>query len=146
MFKKILIRYSILGLPFIFGMLFYINGSINIISSLLLSVGGYIFIKNIFDYRKIKRNIYYIKKKSSNLDSDIKKDINLNKSNILIVKSNKDDKIKFSKDDCLYVYKANRDEGLVNECNIVDEKQYKSYENIPGIKRVRCYRKVRRKY
>ena len=162
MIKKILVRYSILGLPFIFGILLYINNKINIISSLLLFVGGYIFIKNLFDYRKIKRNIYYIKKKNNNLDINIKKEVN-DRSNMLIFEFSKGEDIKCIKDkeiDSIKVECVDREENLeidkvttdkifVNEIDIIgdsDIKRYKNYEEIPGIKRVRCYKKVRRRY
>ena len=162
MIKKILIRYSILGLSFIFGILLYINNKINIISSLLLFVGGYIFIKNLFDYRKIKRNIYYIKKKNNNLDINIKKEVN-DRSDMLIFEFSKGEDIKCIKDkeidsikvECvdkeenLEIDKVTTDKIFVNEIDIIGDsniKRYKNYEEIPGIKRVRCYKKVRRRY
>ena len=162
MIKKILVRYSILGLPFIFGILLYITNKINIISSLLLFVGGYIFIKNLFDYRKIKRNIYYMKKKNNNLDINIKKEVN-DRSNMLIFEFSKGEDIKCIKDkeidsikvECvdkeenLEIDKVTTDKIFVNEIDIIGDsniKRYKNYEEIPGIKRVRCYKKVRRRY
>ena len=43
--------------PFILGLGMFCLGYINLVSSLLLFLGGYVSIKNTFDYRKIKKNI-----------------------------------------------------------------------------------------
>ena len=54
--RKIILRYILLGLPFIVGSVMFGFGIYNIISSLLFFCGGYVFVKNIFDYRKVRKN------------------------------------------------------------------------------------------
>ena len=138
MLKRILFRYIILSLPFILGILLYINKIFNIVSSLLLFVGGYILIKNLCDYRIVKRNIYNIERKYSNLDNDIDKDITKDKSNMI--------EIGFSKSDSMILDEFKNKEKQMNNINNSNIKKYQSYEDISGIKRVRCYKKVRRRY
>ena len=41
----------------IIGMVLFSNGVVNLYSSMLLFLGGYIAIKNSFDYRVVKKNI-----------------------------------------------------------------------------------------
>lgn len=138
MLKRILFRYIILSLPFILGILLYINKIFNIVSSLLFFVGGYILIKNLCDYRIVKRNIYNIERKYSNLDNDIDKDITKDKSNMI--------EIGFSKSDSMILDEFKNKEKQMNNINNSNIKKYQSYEDISGIKRVRCYKKVRRRY
>ena len=57
MTKKILLKYLFMYLSFILGLILYSVGVVNIFSTLLVFVGGYISIKNTFDYRLVKRNI-----------------------------------------------------------------------------------------
>jgi len=77
---KLLFRYILLYMPFIIGILLLSLGVVNFLSFLLLIVGGYIAIKNTFDYRLVKRHIRKIK-----LDN-----VNINKDNLV----NKDDMVK----------------------------------------------------
>ena len=143
MLKRILFRYSILSLPFICGILLYMNGIFNIVSSLLFFIGGYVLIKNLCDYRIIRRNIYNIEKRYGNLgnNKDYNKNNNRDKGNVIDIVSSKLDSIRMDefKNDEESVY------GCFNVDN-VEMKKYQSYEDIPGIKRVRCYKKVRRRY
>ncbi|MBQ2873413.1 MAG: hypothetical protein IJE89_05390 [Bacilli bacterium] len=66
--KYLLIKYILLYLPFVVGVGLYSFGIYNLASSLLLFIGGYISIKNTFDYRKVNKNI-----NSINSNNDIKK-------------------------------------------------------------------------
>lgn len=61
--KHLLIKLIIIYLPFLLGIGMFSFGYINLFSSLLLFLGGYISIKNTVDYRKIKRNINNIQKR-----------------------------------------------------------------------------------
>jgi len=54
--KKLILKYILLFLPFLVGSIMFSFGIYNIISSLLFFAGGYVFVKNIFDYRKIRKN------------------------------------------------------------------------------------------
>ena len=85
--KKLLGKYILLSVPFICGCLLYGIGSYGIVSSLLFFSGGYIVIKNIFDYRMVNKNIKKIK------DKDLKLDIcnNDNKDDLLFDRDNVDD-------------------------------------------------------
>ena len=139
MLKRILFRYSMLSLPFICGILLYMNGIFNIVSSFLFFIGGYVLIKNLCDYRIIRRNIYNIEKRYGNLDNN--KDNNRDKGNVIEIVSSKSDSIRMDE--------FKNDEESVYGCFNVDNvkmKKYQCYEDIPGIKRVRCYKKVRRRY
>ena len=49
-------KYLFICLPFLFGSVLFSFGIYNLISSLLFFVGGYVVLKNIFDYRKLLRN------------------------------------------------------------------------------------------
>ena len=49
-------RYILICSPFIVGSIMFILGIYNLFSSILFFCGGYIATKNLFDYRKIKRN------------------------------------------------------------------------------------------
>ena len=139
MLKRILFRYSILSLPFICGILLYMNGIFNIVSSLLFFIGGYVLIKNLCDYRIIRRNIYNIEKRYGNLGNNTNN--SRDKGNVIEIVSCKSDSIRMDE--------FKNDEEIVYGCFNVDNvkmKKYQSYEDIPGIKRVRCYKKVRRRY
>ena len=95
--KKRLLYFILKFVPFIIGIILFKLGIINLISSLLLFVGGYISIKNIFDYRVLRKNIdsildnkYVIEKKEDNF--------NLNNSNNIYKKRNySKDKVKIRK-------------------------------------------------
>ena len=63
--KKIIIKYILLYLPMISGIVMFSCEIINLFSTLLLFCGGYIAVKNTFDCRVVKRNINKIYKSSS---------------------------------------------------------------------------------
>ena len=74
--KKLLLRYVLLCLPFAVGSVVYSFGVVNIVSSLLFFVGGYVAIKNIFDYRKVRKNINIVNARKNvfvdnRLDNDV---------------------------------------------------------------------------
>lgn len=82
--KKLLFKYICLYLPFIVGSVMYSVGNISVFSSLLFFCGGYVAIKNTFDYRRVKKNI-----DSFNLechDSSKKTYTNRNPENIIGLK------------------------------------------------------------
>ena len=54
--KNILFKYVFLGIPLVSGILLFSFGIINLFSSLLLFLGGYVFVKNALDYRKVRKN------------------------------------------------------------------------------------------
>ena len=58
--RKNLIKVSFRFIPFIIGIILYGFGIVNLLSSLLLFVGGYVAVKNTLDYRKVKKNINMI--------------------------------------------------------------------------------------
>lgn len=58
---KLLFKYMLMYMPFILGIILLSFGLVNFVSFLLLIVGGYIAIKNTFDYRLVKRHIRKIK-------------------------------------------------------------------------------------
>ena len=60
--KKIILKYLFLYLPFVMGIVLFSNGVVNLFSSLLLFAGGYVSIKNTFDYRLVKKNTVLSKK------------------------------------------------------------------------------------
>ena len=59
--KKLLIKYLIMYIPFVLGIGLFVGGVINLFSSLLLFLGGYIAFRNTLDYRLIKKNINSVK-------------------------------------------------------------------------------------
>ena len=61
--KQLFIKFIIIYLPFILGIGMFSFGYINLFSSLLLFLGGYVSIKNTLDYRRLKKNINNIHKK-----------------------------------------------------------------------------------
>ena len=65
--KKIY-RFVLLYLPFLLGLVLFSFGTINLVSSLCLFLGGYVALKNTLDYRLIKKN------KKSNIKVVCKKD------------------------------------------------------------------------
>ena len=137
--KKLLGKYILLSVPFLCGCLLYGIGSYGIVSSLLFFCGGYVVIKNLFDYRKINKNIKKIK------DNDLKLDIcnNDNKDELLFDRDNVD-----AKNMLCNVINENimfQDvDSVVDDCN--DKYWYRKSDNIPGLKRTRVNSKVRRKY
>ena len=56
MSKKVFLKYLFMYSLFILGVILYSSGIITLFSSILLFGGGYISLKNTFDYRLIKRN------------------------------------------------------------------------------------------
>jgi hypothetical protein len=78
--KNIILKYLLIYLPFISGLILYSFGIYNIFSSLLVFLGGYISIKNTFDYRKLNKNINNLK-----VENNLKKENyqNTNKENII---------------------------------------------------------------
>ena len=68
--KKIILKYILMYSAFILGIGLYSFKIYNIFSSLLLFVGGYVAIKNTIDYRKVNKNIDYVKN-----DNNIEKDV-----------------------------------------------------------------------
>ena len=71
--KKLLLRYILLYLPFLLGIVMFSFNIVNLFSSLLLFLGGYIAIKNTFDYRMIRKNVK---------NSKVENNINLEKNDI----------------------------------------------------------------
>ena len=55
--KKLIFRCVLLYVPFVVGIGLFSFGIFNLFSSLLLFAGGYLAIKNTFDYRKVKKNV-----------------------------------------------------------------------------------------
>lgn len=112
--KKLLLRYVLLCLPFVVGSVLYSFGVVNIVSSLLFFVGGYAAIKNVFDYRKVRKNINIVNARK-----------NMVVGNGLDIDVDSVQKVK--------VYEKS------------NKNTYKSYDCIPGLKRVRRCGKVRRR-
>lgn len=67
--KKIL-RYILIYFPFILGIILFSFKIVNLFSSLCLFLGGYIAIKNTFDYRLIKKNREYFKENHYHKNND----------------------------------------------------------------------------
>lgn len=132
--KKIIKRYMLLCIPFICGCLLYGIGSYGIVSSLLFFGGGYILIKNLFDYRMINKNI------NKCISTDLKKDnYNDDVDTFMLDKDKTYDDIK------------NLDNSIMNEniCTNKDDKyryKYRKSDNIQGLKNTRIHIKVRRRY
>lgn len=63
--KNIILKYILIYLPFIVGISLYSFGIYNIISSLLLFIGGYVSLKNTLDYRKVNKNLISINYKEN---------------------------------------------------------------------------------
>ena len=68
--RKVMIKYILIYIPFITGIGMYSFSIINLFSSLLFFVGGYIAIKNTLDYRTVKRNIDMSKIDNIYIDDD----------------------------------------------------------------------------
>lgn len=131
--KKIIRRYMLLCIPFICGTLLYILGLYGIVSSLLFFGGGYVLIKNLFDYRKINKNI------NKCLDRDLRND----------------DIDKISDDDILCKELDNFNNSIIKEnidinvgINNVNKYsyEYRKSDSICGLKSTRLHSKVRRRY
>ncbi len=57
MSKKILIKYILMYIPMVVGIVLFSSGVVNLFSSLLLFLGGYVAIKNTLDYRLVRKNV-----------------------------------------------------------------------------------------
>ena len=127
--KKLIKKYILLCIPFICGTFLYVMNSYGIFSSILFFGGGYIVIKNVFDYRMVNRNI----KKC--IDKDLKID------------NNDMDDILFDMDN-VDINNVLRN-GIEDNIDIADNKykyKYRKSDNIQGLKNTRRYIKVRRRY
>ena len=73
--KNILLKYVFLGIPLVLGILLFSFEIINLFSSLLLFLGGYVFVKNALDYRKVRKNtsIDLVKKEIEPIMVSVKK-------------------------------------------------------------------------
>jgi len=129
--KKLIKRYLMLCLPFVCGLLLYRFGSYGIVSSLLFFCGGYILIKNIFDYRVVRKNIKKCIDNDKKLEIDIDKLDSVNEIMLNLDRDRLDDDI-----DKEYNNMNNNDYGY----------EYIKCDNIHGLKSVRMHKKVRRRY
>ena len=127
--KKMIRRYVLLGFPFLIGSILYGMEIYNIFSSVLFFGGGYVFIKNICDYRYVSKNINKVCRVKTKKLEEVN-DNNNEVDNVRSVSIVNDIKIENSKD--------NGSESI--------NKKYRSYEDIPGLKSTRRYVKVRRRY
>lgn len=66
--KKLILKYIFICSPFLIGTILFTLGIFNIFSSVLLFLGGYIAIKNIFDYRKVRKNINSVNRVEKRID------------------------------------------------------------------------------
>lgn len=119
--QKIIIKYLIMYMAFVLGIVLFSVGVMNLFSSLLLFVGGYMSIKNTLDYRLIKRNINEFKR-DRNVEMNVSSNINV-------------------EDNILSVNNVSEKE-MVSSIKSINH----NVENIMGIKRIRRYGRVRRKY
>lgn len=62
--KKIVLKYIIIYVPVVVGLFLFSSGVVNLFSSLLLFLGGYVAIKNTLDYRIVRKNVNSIKVRS----------------------------------------------------------------------------------
>ena len=70
--KNKTIKYILLYLPFITGTVLYSFKIYNLFSSLLFFIGGYVILKNTFNYRKIKNKVEPNVKEIENIETSIK--------------------------------------------------------------------------
>ena len=124
--KKVFVKYLMMYIPFVLGGVLFSMGVTNLFSSLLLFVGGYIAIKNTLDYRLVKRNISKLKK-----ESVVRLDENLFAGDV-------------SKESRLLGNKTSM-ENKKNQSISIKPINY-NVEDMVGIKRIRRYFKVRRRY
>ena len=149
--KKIIKRYILLCLPFMCGLLLYGVGNYGIVSSLLFFVGGYVLIKNVFDYRVVMKNINkYVdngKKICINEDSgnEIVLGLEVNKLDDDISKLNN-----YMDEDVGNIVEKNNDMDtrIIKEDDSKNRYRYgyMNSDNIPGLKTTRRYIKIRRRY
>ena len=114
----------LLCLPFICGVLLYGIGLYNIVSSLLFFVGGYVLIKNVFDYRVVNKNIRKYVDNSKKIDDG------------------KCDREEFDRD------RVDKDILKRNEdyCNDKYRYKYMRCDDILGLKSTRIHKRIRRRY
>ena len=124
--KKVFVKYLMMYIPFVSGGVLFSMGVTKLFSSLLLFVGGYIAIKNTLDYRLVKRNISKLKK-----ESVVRLDENLFAGDV-------------SKESRLLGNKTSM-ENKKNQSISIKPINY-NVEDMVGIKRIRRYFKVRRRY
>ena len=62
--KKIVLKYIIIYVPVVVGLFLFSSRVVNLFSSLLLFLGGYVAIKNTLDYRIVRKNVNSIKVRS----------------------------------------------------------------------------------
>ena len=124
--KKVFVKYLMMYIPFVLGGVLFSMGVTNLFSSLLLVGGGYIAIKNTLDYRLVKRNISKLKK-----ESVVRLDENLFAGDV-------------SKESRLLGNKTSM-ENKKNQSISIKPINY-NVEDMVGIKRIRRYFKVRRRY
>ena len=146
----------LLGLPFICGVLSYVIGSYSIVSSLLFFVGGYVLIKNVFDYRMVRKNIMKCidndkKMEITNDDGDIGNDMLLDLDRDKINSVSLDMNINEIGNDMDviedYVEDNNKMEKIdKNESRNRYRYKYRGCDNIHGLKSTRRYIKIRRRY
>ena len=84
--KKILLKYILMYIPFVVGIMLYSFNIYNLFSSLLLFLGGYVALKNTLDYRKINKNINSVKEFNDDIGRNIVSD---NDKNTVTIKRSK---------------------------------------------------------
>jgi len=139
--RKLIKRYILISIPFGCGIILISMGIYNLVSSLLLFVGGYMFVKNIGDYRVIRRNI----RKSNGY----KKIDRINGDRFDSISNY--DKIMINSYDDLGL--CDIDMGISNDmdkCSNIEccksQHRYKNSDSVNGFKNTRRYVKVRRRY
>jgi len=140
--KKLIKKYILLSLPFICGLLLYRFGSYGIVSSLLFFVGGYMLIKNVFDYRVVRKNVKKCVGNYKKIGVDIN-DRDIGNEIVLDLERGKIDGDNLGED--RYKIVNDTDVGRVKE-DSCKNKEYIKRDNINGLKSTRIYKKVRRKY
>lgn len=151
--KKLIVRYVFLCMPFIIGIFLYSGGMINIFSSVLFFGGGYVAIKNIFDYRKINKNIrkilvnddikIVIDTENNEVDGNIKNEENLGVDDVFdnLDMNVNDITLNFGREiDNMDI--SNNNEDICNKKKYV----YNESDNIPLLKNTRRHIRVRRRY
>ena len=118
--NKIFIKYLMMYMAFILGIVLFSVGIMNLFSSLLLFVGGYLSIKNTLDYRLIKRNINKLKRDNGVID-------------VCVYTGTEDKKIDISMDN---------EKEMVSSIKPINH----NIDDIVGVKRIRRYGRVRKRY
>lgn len=138
---KLVKRYLLLALPFICGLFLYGIGSYDIVSSLLFFCGGYLLIKNVFDYRMVRKN--FIKCIDNDKRMDIASDDRKidNEVFLEIDRDMVDNDIIDDLENNDEIYMVDKDKSR-NRYSY----KYRRTDNIPGLKNTRRYIKIRRRY